>query len=231
MIELRRFTNRLTPDDLPQALVNPGLRETEGLGISVDLSGALHVVEQLATNSEPEGSRLLSSWDQDMVEPLHASFCGVPRRLLLDMHVWHWLCVVPFRTFVLRRWCAATTIDSPEELSASERGRFLGSSSLNGVSRNALARLFWCGETLWSEDRGYELARKALERQDFFQAVFERRFGLYRPAARAAVLKLANTKEQVWRNSLKGLNFCLSTMVIEAMDEESITNLLEEFSA
>jgi hypothetical protein len=163
--------------------------------------------------------------------PLHAAFEGVPRRLLSDMRVWHWLCITVFRDFILARWCSEEAAEALDDLTAAERGRFLGRASLNGVSRNALARLFWCGEALWSQEDGYRLAQSALHRQDFFQAVFERKFGLYRPAARACVIRLADATELTWRNSLKGLNFCLSTMVVEAMDESAVGELLEEFAA
>jgi hypothetical protein len=206
--------------------------ETVSLDITVDLAGVRTLVDELVART-PEGAtrQTLAAWDEAMVGPLHAAFEGVPRRTLSDMRVWHWLCTQAFRDFILARWCSEEAAEAFDDLTAAERGRFLGKASLNGVSRNALARLFWCGEALWSKDQGYDLARAALRRQDFFQAVFERKFGLYRPAARACVMKLADATELVWRNSLKGLNFCLSTMVAEAMDESAVGELLEEFAA
>jgi hypothetical protein len=230
--ELRRFTRLLRPDELPEALTNPDMFETVSLDITVDLTEVCRIVDDLITNTSKGSTRqALAAWDEEMVEPLHAAFEGVPRRLLSDMRVWHWLCTGVFRDFVLARWCSEQAAEAFDDLTAAERGRFLGGGSLNGVSRNALARLFWCGEALWSHDDGYQLARAALHRQDFFQAVFERKFGLYRPAARACVVKLADATELTWRNSLKGLNFCLSTMVVEAMDESAVGELLEEFAA
>lgn len=230
--ELRRFTRLLRPDELPEALSSPGMFETVSLDITVDLDGVRAIVEDLIART-PKGAtrQALAAWDEAMVEPLHAAFDGVPRRLLSDMRVWHWLCTGVFRDFVLARWCSEETAEAFDDLTAAERGRFLGKASLNGVSRNAFARLFWCGEALWSPEDGYDLARAALHRQDFFQAVFERKFGLYRPAARACVMRLAEATEMVWRDSLKGLNFCLSTMVVEAMDESAVRELLEEFAA
>jgi uncharacterized protein DUF6339 len=230
--ELRRFSRMLGPDDLPDVLTHPTMFETESLGISVDLGPARAVADKLLADLSPGAPRVtLASWDEAMVEPLHASFAGVPRRLLSDMRLWHWLCTGTFREFVVARWCSERATEAYDDLTAAERGRFLGKASLNGVSRNALARLFWCGEALWDKNSGYNLARAALRKQDFFQAVFERKFGLHRPAARACVNNLADATEMVWRNSLKGLNFCLSTMVVEAMDESAITDLLAEFAA
>ena len=230
--ELRRFTRLLRPDELPEALTNPDMFETVSLDITVDLADVRAVVEDLIANTPTGSSRqALAAWDEEMVEPLHAALGGVPRRLLSDMRVWHWLCTGEFRDFILARWCSEEATEAFDDLTAAERGRFLGRASLNGVSRNALARLFWCGEALWSQEDGYHLARSSLHRQDFFQAVFERKFGLYRPAARACVVKLADATELAWRNSLKGLNFCLSTMVVEAMDESAVGELLEEFAA
>jgi hypothetical protein len=230
--ELRRFNRLLRPDELPDALASPGMFETVSLEITVDLAGVLAIVSDLIGRMTKGATRqALAAWDEAMVEPLHAAFEGVPRRLLSDMRVWHWLCTGVFRDFVLARWCSEEAAEAFDDLTAAERGRFLGKASLNGVSRNALARLFWCGEALWSQEDGYDVARAALHRQDFFQAVFERRFGLYRPAARSCVMRLADATELAWRNSLKGLNFCLSTMVVEAMDESAVGKLLEEFAA
>ena len=230
--ELRRFTRMLGPDDLPDVLAHPSMFETEPLGISVDLSGALTEAAKLIADVAPGAPRsALAAWDEAMVEPLHAGFAGVPRRVLSDMRLWHWLCTREFRDFVLGRWCSERAAEAYDDLTAAERGRFLGRPSLNGVSRNALARLFWCGEVLWSKDEGYDLARKALHRQDLFQNVFERKFGLHRPAARACVLRFSDATQPVWRSSLRGLDFCLSTMVVEVMDEGAITDLLEEFAA
>ena len=108
--------------------------------------------------------------------------------------------------------------------------RFLGAGTLRGTSRNALARLWWCAESLSSGQDGYRLARQALARQDLFQAIFERQFGLYPPAVRACLRRFGNSgvSEREWRDGTRRLNHYLTTIVLEALSEDEILELLSE---
>jgi hypothetical protein len=135
---------------------------------------------------------------------------------------------------VWKRWLGNIP-DSPAVAleSGSLWQRFLGNqsgkSTLSGMSRQALARLWWCAEILGTED-GYRLARTAVRRQDLYQAVFEREFGLYPPAARACIKFFDGRSENEAREGTRRLNQLLSTLVLETLDEDDIMQMLEEGS-
>jgi hypothetical protein len=152
---------------------------------------------------------------------------SLPAADAADMRVWHWLTAEQFPAFVWRRWRSAGTPNENEletALSSSMVRRFAGSSTLAGVSRNTFARLWWTAQAL---DGDYELARFALSKQDMFQAVFERQFGLYPPAARAALERFRGLSEVDVREAAKWLNFAASTTLLEALDQGDIDEVLD----
>jgi hypothetical protein len=67
---------------------------------------------------------------------------------------------------------------------------------------------------------------EALANQDFFQAIFERKFGLYPPAARACLDVLRDASEDERREATKRLNHYLTTIVLENLTEGDIRELL-----
>jgi hypothetical protein len=166
--------------------------------------------------------------DRELVEPLHRSLAHLSRREGADMRVWHLLCVQS-RQLIWRRWLGE--VPSPGEMGSSMTvtlsGRFLGKSTLNGISRNTLARLWWTAEHLRDGD-DYELARLALSNQDTFQAIFERFFGIYPPAARACLDRLPPHGERERRMAARWLQQCLSTTVLEALSLDQIGEILDE---
>jgi len=94
------------------------------------------------------------------------------------------------------------------------------------VSRNALARLYWCATALWGEAEGYKWVRAALTNQDFFQGIFERKLGLCRPAAVAALKELSKKDEGTRRTALVRLNHYATTIALETLSEEGVAELL-----
>ena len=93
------------------------------------------------------------------------------------------------------------------------------------MSRNTFARLWWTAEQLGGD---YDLARLALSRQDMFQAIFERIFGLYQPAARAALSRFPPASEDAVRTAARWLNYVGSTTVLELLNEAEIGLILDE---
>jgi hypothetical protein len=79
---------------------------------------------------------------------------------------------------------------------------------------------------LYSERDGYHLVYQVLSSQDFFQAIFEREFSLYPPAARACVQELASASEDERREATRKLNHYLTTIVVETLREEDIRALI-----
>ena len=105
--------------------------------------------------------------------------------------------------------------------------RFLGSqTSVAGVARNTLARLWWLAESL--ED--YDQARLAVKNQDIYVNIFERGFGLVTPAAEAALSRFQQpqVREDDWRDASKWLQQRIPATVIESLDEREISEILDQ---
>ena len=221
MVALRRFVRPLTRNSLEAVLL--GEERTSELMPAVSTLDALaESVERLAASAV--GSQI----DSFLVEPLHTHLSALTRGQAADMRVWHWLCAVAFPELVWHRWRDEGPPDPdmlPQTLTTAVVRRFLGTSTLAGVSRNTLARLWWTGEHLGGD---YELARFALSRQDMFQAIFERLFGVYEPAARAALAKFGGRSEDEVRKATKWLNYAASTTALELLDQEAIEAILDE---
>lgn len=222
--ELRRYAEPCSVRDLPRLLADPTAAPSEPLGLTRDFQQVRAVFQRLL-EEKPGDDR--AAWDAELVEPLHRALRGLSYRVAADMRFWHWMCIAQFQDLVWHRWYGGVPDPLPE-IRPALAGRFLGSPTLHGVSRNALARLWWCAESLYSDAEGYSLARQALAKQDLFQAIFERKFGLYPPAVRACLRKFRDAGEEAWREGTRRLNHYLTTIVAEALSEEEIAALLSE---
>jgi hypothetical protein len=223
--ELRRFVRPLeSRQDLLDALASGSSVPSEPIGYSVNLRPIRRAIESLRTSTEPTDKR--SWWDAELVEPVHRALVKLPVRVSADMRFWHWLCATELAELVWKRWHGEVPETPSEVLTTALMGRFLGAPTLAGVSRNSLARLWWCARSLHSTTEGYRLVRAALEKQDLFQAVFERKFGLYPAAARACIRQLKGEPEVVFREATKKLNQYLTTIVVETLSERDVEKLL-----
>lgn len=225
-IQLCRYERLISVSELPAVLDNPSRVASEAIAGEIDLGPAMTrfeaVLEGLATGEV----RSRTALDAAMVEPLHMAMSSMPHRVTCDTRMWQWLCIGPMRRFVVRRWFR----DDDAQLDASTASRFLGAPTLNGMSRNALARLYWCGHQLYNEHHRYELAQVVISYQDFYQAIFERKLGNHPEAARACARALKDDSETVRRKVLMRLNHELSTTVLEIMGEEDLLALVSELS-
>ena len=215
-MELQLFVQPLTPDALPAVLSGNVIEHSEALGLSVDLTASLAA-------AEGRGGREVREWDTELATALHRDLMELSNRDALDMRFWHWMCTIPFRAYVQARWASRG-----EEVSAVDASRYLGTPSLRGVSRNALARLLLAVRALWSTEDGYRWVEMAFENQDRFQGIFERRLGLHRPAAKACLVKLKGVPESVHREALRRLDHILTTVVVEALDQDEVEQLLDD---
>ena len=216
------MTVPVTPDRLYAVLEEPDSWESEELAQEAEFTEFDRVLESLASSdlSKPR-------WDEQLVEPFHRAMERIPEGVALDMRLWHWLCLVRYQDMVRSRWLPASSARSPEVVHQ-RQSRFLGSNTLQGISRNALARLWWAGETLYSEDDGYNLAKKVFANQDLFQGIFEREIVLHQPAARAMVRVLQAEDSRTINLVAKRLNQWATTIAIETLDEGEIVNLVRE---
>lgn len=224
--ELRKYTQPVTLVHLPALLRGDHCVNTEGTGISVDLSPVHNLTGELLKELAQAAPQSNSAWDRELAPVLHRALQGLPRRLTSDLSFWHWMAISQFPGFVLGRWKGIPDIEADTQLTPSLGGRFLGSRSLQGISRNALARLWWVAETLVTPEGDYGCAIKALERQDLFQAIFERRLGLHAPAAKACLAVFAESPPSEFRDQIKKLNHHLSTLVLETLDQAAVERLL-----
>lgn len=229
-ITLKKYTTLIYSQGLEKVLEKPLSVETEDIGLTAELGMIRRVHEELLRKKEGKKDR--AWWDAELVEPIHNALKIIPRRIASDMRFWQWLCVSIFPEVVWGRWYGPVPAqgDIPRVLEGKSalRERFLGSASLRGISRNTFARLWWCGESLVSGDKpdDYSSARKVLEKQDLFQNIFEREFGLFGPAARACLRKYGDASEKEWRKGTALLNYYLSTIALETLNEEEIHRLL-----
>jgi hypothetical protein len=221
---LRRYVRLIKDDELPHLLLLPTHVESEAIGVTADLSKVATILKAAPRKNDSERA----SWDSAFAEPLHQAL-KLPRRVASDMKFWHWLTISVLSDLVWIRWNGSVPSDVAATLSTkpSLAERFLGSATLRGVSRNALARLWWCADALYSKGDGYQLVREALSKQDLFQAIFERQFGLYPAAARACLKTLSNKSEGEWREATRKLNHYLTTIVVESLTEEQVAELIQ----
>ena len=218
-MKLRRLVRRPSPGDVFRQIEVPDRRilETERLSdAEVDTTALKNTAEAMMESEDR------SSWDATLATHVHHAFAGVERRTLLDISMWHWVTTYPMRDFVVARWLPSVDLASQDGLTRSEADRFLGGPSLVGFARNALARLYWSADALVQDPDDSSLVPTLLGNQDFFVGVFERRIGLYPPAAQACAIALADSSESERRNVLARLNFVLSTSVMEELDRATL---------
>ena len=195
-LELARYVRPVREGELARVLADPVAVETQRTGTDADLTEVREVFGRVL-EEHPQWRRAERAvLDGALVEPLHRTLAHLTPRQASDMGFWQWLCIAGLPEVVSWRWYGAAKVprEALEQRSLVER--FLGASTLRGVSRNALARLWWCAESLHTGAEGYHLARLVLAKQDLFQAVFERDFGLYPPAARACVRYFVDGSEE-----------------------------------
>jgi len=178
-------------------------------------------------DQQSAAGRIASDTDAAVAQRLHGALLALEDRALTDQRLWQWLTTVPFRRYTGARW-VPDLATNPELLQQpAVQKRYLGGSSLNGTSRNALARLFWCARSLWSPAEGYRLSDIVLGNQDFYQALFERKLGLHAPLVAAAADRLRDSGEKERRDTLKNLNHVLTTVAVEYLDGDELVHLVE----
>jgi hypothetical protein len=222
MTALRRFSSPLLRERLGDVLEGVRL-ETEELPSGVSAEPLREAVAGVP--EELVGPDI----DRALIEPLHRALEGITRREAADMRVWHYVAAVEFPQVVWRRW--KRRVPSSEELrdqlDRAMYAHFAGRSTLNGVSRNTFARLWWLAEST-ATDGNYERARQALERQDMFVAAFERLTGLSGPARDAYLDRMPGRSEDEGRQAAKWLAQAAVTTVLDSLSKDQVAEILDE---
>ncbi len=163
--------------------------------------------------------------DADLAVLIHQALRALDRRDLTDARFWQWLTTVPHRGYVINRW-APECVDDPDEASRSVvHQRFCGAGSITGTARNALARLYWVADGTVIDD-DYTLTEVAFGNPDLLVGVFERRLGLEPRLSRACIRHLSGAGEEVHRLALRIVNYSLSTVVIEVLEDAEVDRLV-----
>ena len=231
-VTLQRYIMPIPIASLPEVLRSPSAQPTENLGLEVDFTRCFELIGEFRDEAPTTSKQARSTWDARLAGPLHSALePRLTRRLANDPRLWHWLCTATqFREYVWLRWHGLVPADYESALADGDLPRrFLGSATLVGMSRNAVARPYWTVETLSDGapyDQALVLAREVLTRTDLHLNLFERLVGLHPPAARAAIRTLADLKEAERRQALVRLNHVATTTMLERLDEQGVTDLL-----
>ena len=224
---IRRYIDPVQPGQLHIAIQSPDALETVELDLEPVDFGEFRVAINQARQSGGTNALRRGAWDRMLAEPFHRALADLSVSDALDMRVWHWLCVQGFPDLVRERWAIDTW--TPEQVGVPPGHiRYLGNPTLSGFARNCLARLWWAGQTLYSDEDGYQLANGVFDPQDLFTAVFERDLVLNRKAARACVALLQGKDGSEVKLACKRLSQWATTIQLELLDEADIRQLMEQ---
>ncbi|WP_262269590.1 DUF6339 family protein [Microvirga yunnanensis] len=222
-----RETLKLFPDDLTADEIARHVLDISHIrAVPITEKADLSLINDALSSGEDSASR--TALDQVLVEPVHRALAHLPRTLLLRPGLWHYLCMERYRDLVWERWWSGLRPGSVAEMLSrpAKIRRFGCRPSMNGMARNALARLFWAGETLRSPDGDYSLARQVFTMQETHQQVFDNTFGLAPGVARAFVAAAQGRNNEEVQRMGKSLNLFGSTIMLDYLDESDVAALL-----
>lgn len=213
---------------LAQLFKNLDTIETRPVEPSVDLTELIKDLNALAANHSD------TALDRESVEIVHKAL-PLSRREALQPNVWNWLCVAALPEYTWSRWGdkdwpgshAAAGQMIADEVQTSLVDHYVAVPTLEGIGRNALARLWWAGESL-SEDGDYFLAREALSKAQLWVDVFERRLGLDERLAKACIRMLHGHPDSVVMDTCVFINQRVKTTQLETLDRDALEALIAE---
>jgi len=149
--------------------------------------------------------------------------------LLRDPGLWAWVGLVPFRAYVLIRWCGASRASMVP--SSSERCEyFLTGDSLVRQARCGVRRLWIAADASMRARGDFSIVRANLAFADLYTGVFERMLGLDAELACLLTEELSTDSydEDSRRRVLVGIGARLSTIAVEYLDAGEKRQLLTE---
>ena len=222
MTALERVPSPIHVDKVARWIADPEALSSEPTGETADLSAFRGEVDRLLAKRRT----LKAKSDTSLAEILHRCLRDVRRRTLLDPRTWQWLTIVEFGDYTLARWADGVDRSKTDELTTAQLGRFVGSASLVGRSRNSLARLYWGADMAYSATGNYSDVAAVFANSDLVVGVAERLVGLEPSAAIAVMARLKDLKQLDRREALKRLNHILSTTALESLSPPEVVELL-----
>lgn len=221
--DLLRFETPVSPGELAYVLLGSASPPVQKTGAKANLDPVEKTFRKLAAQS----STKKGDYDVAMCEVLHRKLKHLPAPIKLDMRMWQWLTIRRFPDFVWTRWDGKIPTDVGAALARGGMAdRFLGSRSLRGRNRNALARLFFTADILHDGKEGYRLAATAFANQDRHTSIFEREMGLVPAAAKALIKVTQKMGSEDIQKTAKRLNHIGSALVLESVDEQQLVRTL-----
>ena len=218
-MELERFKQPLTPQQLEAVVIHNEIPSTETI---LELPGLDRLKKKLATGNYS------SSDDANVAQQIHGVFRNLDDRTMTDTQMWQWLTTTQFKHYVLDRWKPKNKNLDLTKHAAQQH--FLAGGSMAGISRNALARLYWAANTLWTEEDGYKYSDVVLNVPDLYSGMFERELGHHPPLAREFAKQYAKggkVSEDVHREWLKNVNHVLTTVAVEGFNEGQLAKFVK----
>ena len=222
--QLKRFPDQTSRREIMNHVVDVDPISAELVEASADFGE----FEQRFLSLKNDGTKP-AEMDALLVEQVHTALKDIPASLKLDPRFWEYLAAERFRAFVWSRWWAGKPLPdaaAAQDEKPSKWRRFECRRTMNGMSRNALARLFWAGELL-ADGSDYSLARACFEKQDIHQQVFDQLFGLHDAAAKAFVRSCAGRKGEEIQKLGARLNEYCSTIAVDFLNDQEIETLLK----
>jgi hypothetical protein len=216
-MKLRRLTRagRALVDEAfltsPDAKIHPSPGVLEDVGIEIDWEPVQRLVRRV-TESFEQGSRGIDGY----AAPLLHQALAIPRRVARDRGVWHYLSVAAFPEFVRHRWQRGSD------------GRWFRDRFLGIHQQNTFARLWWAAE-LSRDGEDYSLAARIFG--SGLERVFDRAFSWHAPMLRAFVGVMANSSGENVDRVASDLNYALTTIAVEVLDERESERLIRDIQS
>jgi hypothetical protein len=152
-------------------------------------------------------------YDTEMAKSVHQTL-RISRRTAMDPGVWYYLSCAVAPHYVRHRWAKGEK--TPRE-------RFL-----TPLKRNTFWRLWWSAELLVDKGDYGALAYFFDGKQDLYEQLLGRDFSRFPLAAKIFAEILSQEGRETIRNASKDINYILSTVVLETLNEERLRALCLE---
>tara|TARA_Y100000588_G_scaffold70563_1_gene72386 strand:- start:5438 stop:6160 length:723 start_codon:yes stop_codon:yes gene_type:complete len=235
--ELKKLSDPITKQTLTSTLSEDHQIPEIGTTVFRDISELRDTVKTVCAQGR-SNHRVM---DRLLMESLYNNLGKLPLKVSTDMKFWHWICTKVIKDYIWVRWGPGEVPSDPREyLSGVDSDdnqpslkslftRFAGRYSLEGLSRNSAARLYFCMDRL-TLNGDPSLAVDVLLNSELQLQSFETNIFLHPPALRACVNKWKSLKgDKVRKLSTRTRQF-FTSRAAETMSEDEISAMLDNLS-